>query len=545
MSAVRTTVDVTDDAFFDGPSLPCSGGGVTARRTDLANAERLVDLHGEHFRYVREWRDWITWDESRWQRDGAAVSRYAIEVSRTMMAEALASMRVAAEELAKASASNDHDAKDAAKRKADEARRDLEWAATSQSSVRLRAMLDVAKDFAAVRVGVDELDADPMLLNAQNGTIDLRTGRLRPHRRGDLITKLAPVVYDPSARSELWERTLLSALGDEATVAYFRRSAGYSCTGLTDEEKLFVPHGPAAGGKSTIVQAIIGALGDYARTADFETFLVQKHAGGPKNDVARLAGARFVASIEVDQGKRLAQGLVKQLTGGDVVTARFLYAEAFEFKPTMKLWLVVNDLPHVSADDSGMWRRIERIPFEHPVPKEKRDPAVKKTLCNPRKSGPAILAWLVTGALEWQRLGLQTPARIVDATSEYRATENHFAQFIAECCAYPTTSSCTRKDLRLAYDGWYGARGPLSQKGFNEKVRDLTGITEKTLGGTRWWVGIALRTDEAPKVQGAERNGLSTKSALSRAGCEEVAGTDEDPAPSAPHAFADLLEGVS
>lgn len=519
--------------------------GVTARRTDLRNAERLVEIHGNEIRYVGERRDWITWEESRWQWNTARVARCAIDVSRRMMADALTMMKVAGDALAKASASGDVDAKERAKRAADEARRDLEWAATSQSNTRLRAMLDVAKDFASIRVSVDALDADPMLLNAVNGTIDLRTGRLRSHRRSDLITKICPVTYEQAARSNLWERTLRDALGDDETVAYFQRSAGYSCTGLTDEEKLFVPHGPGGGGKSTLIQAIIGALGDYARTADFETFLVQKHAGGPKNDVARLAGSRFVASIEVEQGKRLAQGLVKQLTGGDVVTARFLYSEAFEFKPQMKLWLVVNDLPHVSADDSGMWRRIERIPFEHVVPKEKRNPAVKKELCDVRISGPAVLAWLVQGALAWQMVGLRTPSRIVDATREYRATEDHFAQFVAECCTHPSTSSCTRRDLRSAYDGWYGARGPLSQKAFNEKVRELAGITEKTIHGVRWWVGVALRTD-LPGVLGAARGAVSANLSHVRDPSEGLYGNEPSTCTLHPedegHAFSDLLE---
>lgn len=510
--------------------------GVTARRTDLWNAEQLIADYGLDMRYVSEKRDWITWEESRWQSNAARVARFAMEVTRRMMSDALAKMKAAAEALAEASASNDPEAKDRAKRAADDARRDLDWAATSQSAVRLRAMLDVAKDFKSVRVSVDELDADPMLLNVQSGTVDLRTGKQRRHRRTDLLTKICPVVYDAEARSPLWEKTLRDALGDNETVTYFQRSAGYSCTGLTDEEKLFVPHGPAAGGKSTLMQAIIATLGDYARTSDFETFLIQKHAGGPKNDVARLAGARFVVSIEVDQGKRLAQGLVKQLTGGDVVTARFLYSEAFEFKPQMKLWLVVNDLPHVSSDDSGMWRRIERIPFEHVVPKEKRDPAVKKTLCNATVSGPAILAWLVQGALAWQRDGLRTPARIVEATQEYRSTEDHFAQFVAECCTYPTTSSCTRRDMRAAYDGWYGARGPLSQKAFNEKVRQLAHITETTKAGVRFWVGISLRTD-MPMVQKSRTESVSTNSLHARDQDGELSGKDLDPAPPAPDGY--------
>ncbi|MFO0735745.1 MAG: phage/plasmid primase, P4 family [Labilithrix sp.] len=512
-----------------------SDDGVTAKRSDLQNAERLLKDHVGELRYVAEWKDWIVWDGPRWKRDSAAAARFAIAVTRRMMAEALEAMGHAAGELGEANASHDDQWKKEAKRDLEEAKKDLEWAATSQSSSRLNALLEVAKDLAPLRVHVDQLDADPMLLNATNGTIDLRTGLLRAHSRDDFITRMCPVAFDPDARSPLWESTLKSALGDDETVDYFHRSAGYSITGRTDEEKLFVVHGPAGGSKSTILQAAQKVLGaDYAKTSDFETFLVQKHAGGPKNDIARLAGARFVASIEVEKGKRLAEGLVKTLTGGDVVTARFLYSEAFEFKPQMKLWLCVNDLPHVSADDTGMWRRIERIPFENVIAKEKRDPTVKARLHDLDVSGPAILAWLVRGALAWQKRGnLGTPTKITKATLSYRQTEDTFSQFVTECCTHPSTSSCSRKDLRIAYDGWFGGRGPLSQKGFTDKVRTLNGITEKTLGGTRFWVGIGLRTD-GPGAGGAAQSFVPQTPSLETRTREEVCGTGLNSAPPAP-----------
>ena len=161
------------------------------------------------------------------------------------------------------------------------------------------------------------------------------------------------------------------------------------------EEVLFLVHGPAATSKSTIIEAIKTTLGDYAQTSDFETFVKRRDAGGPRNDIARLAGSRLVVSIEVDEGKQLAEGLVKTITGGDTVTARYLYHESFEFKPAFKLWLVANHAPKVDPDDDAMWRRIHLIPMVCQVPAHSRDPKIKAHLRDPTLAGPAILQWLL------------------------------------------------------------------------------------------------------------------------------------------------------
>ena len=247
------------------------------------------------------------------------------------------------------------------------------WALRSEAVERIKAMLSLAESEPDIPVEPKCLDADPMLLNCDNGTVDLHTGKLREHRRQDLITKLALVIYDLDARSDLWDEFLSEATGgDDALVIFLQRAAGYSLTGDTSEEVLFFIHGPQAAGKSTFVEAIKTVLGGYATTADFEAFLSRREVGGPRNDIARLAGSRFVASIEVDEGKKLAEGLVKMLTGGDTVTARKLYQEAFEFRPTFKLWLAANHTPRVREDDEAMWRRILTVPFIHTVPKGQR-----------------------------------------------------------------------------------------------------------------------------------------------------------------------------
>src|SRR5688572_2590910 len=241
-----------------------------------------------------------------------------------------------------------------------------------------------------------------------------------------------------------------------------QRAFGYSTTGDTSDEVLFLIHGPAATSKSTIIEAIKATLGDYARTADFETFVKRRDVGGPRNDIARLAGSRLVVSIEVDEGKQLAEGLVKMITGRDTVTARKLYQESFEFKPAFKLFLVTNHAPKVDPDDDAMWRRIHVIPLICQVPEHLRDPKVKAHLTDPVAAGPAILQWLLKGCLDWQREGLKIPAVVQQATDEYRASQDSFGDFISDCCVLESDAWVSSEDLHEEFDSWSSDRGWLN-----------------------------------------------------------------------------------
>jgi putative DNA primase/helicase len=263
------------------------------------------------------------------------------------------------------------------------------------------------------------------------------------------------VIYDPSAKSELWERFLLEAAdGDEELIDFLQRSIGYSATGRTDEETLFIIHGDAAAGKSTFLESIKSVLGDYARTLDFESLLARPASGSPRNDIAMLQGRRFVTSIEVARGQRLAENLVKQITGNDTICARYLYEEHFEYRPAFHLWLAVNHCPHVSHDDDAIWRRILRIPFTRVVPKEKRDPSLKARLRDPSISGSAILNWIIEGAIKWQQSGLKVPTRVVRATQEYRQQEDPLALFIEDHCVIDPQRSVPVAQFRAAYERW-------------------------------------------------------------------------------------------
>jgi putative DNA primase/helicase len=378
----------------------------------------------------------------------------------------------------------------------------VKWSLKSESANRLQAMLQIARSLPPIAVCAESFNRDPWLLNCLNGTIDLRTGKLRPHNPADMITKLCPVEYDPQAKLELWDDFLQTATNNDDSMLQFLQTAmGYSVTGSTGEEKLFFIHGPAASGKSTFLEAVKAVLGDYAQTSDFETFLQRKQVGGVRNDVAKLDGARLVVSIEVDEGKRLAEGLIKMLTGGDTVSARFLYKESFEFIPQFKLWLAANHAPKIKDDDGAMWRRIVRVPFDHAIEEKDQDPQIKSTLRNTKIAGPTILAWLVQGCLQWQQDGLAIPDVIKQSTEEYRQSQDPLKDFFEDCCEFDSWMVLPVKNLRAAYEQWAkdnGVRFTLGPREFNKRLREKGCVSKSTWHdgkNAKCWQGIGLQTN--------------------------------------------------
>ena len=282
----------------------------------------------------------------------------------------------------------------------------------------------------------------------------MKTRELIPHDPEHMITKILPVTYDPEANRPLWQKFIDEVTGGNDDIKKFLQVAiGYSLTGDIGEEKLFFVHGPAATGKSTFLEAIKSVMGEYSRTADFEAFLKRSNTGGPRNDIARLAGSRFVTSIEVDEGKKLAEGLVKMITGGDTISARFLYKESFEFTPQLKLFLAANHAPQVDSEDEAMWRRIVRIPFDEVIPVEKRDPALKKMLKDIVYMGPTILNWAIEGCIIWQKEGLMVPDVLKEATSKYREDMDPISEFLEERCIFGDDKKVSVRRMRNAYEG--------------------------------------------------------------------------------------------
>lgn len=446
--------------------------------TDLGNAERLVAEHGRDLRFAPG-LGWFAWDGRRWQLDSdGEVLRRAKRAVRSMYAHAI-----------------ELDDADSRKRQA-------AWAIRSEAAARLHAAVSLAESELPAIVRPDKLDADPLLLCAQNGTIDLRTGELREHRREDLLTKMSGAVYEPEARSELWERVLERATRHGAGLSGFlRRAAGYSITGYAHEEVLLFLHGPTNTAKSSIAEALKACFGDYAATADFESFLKRRGDAGIRNDIARLWASRIVFSVEVDEGKALAEGLLKMLTGGDTAIARFLYREPFEFVPRFTLWLAANERPRVRAEDAAMWRRILQVPLTQVIPEAERDERVKIELRSSPDVQSAILAWAVRGCLEWQERGLDVPECVRDYTAEYRAENDPLREWLADRCLLDVDAWSASASLRSSYESWCEGNGekPLGATAFRNALRGRSLISEKR-GNERGWRGVSIGNDDPEPV---------------------------------------------
>jgi putative DNA primase/helicase len=289
--------------------------------------------------------------------------------------------------------------------------------------------------------------------DVQNGTLDLRTGQMRQHDRADLLTKEAPVIYDPSATCPTWEAFLTRVMGGDAElIGFLQRAIGYSLTGDTREQVIFLLYGTGANGKSTFLETIRTLLGDdYARQVRTETLTDSNRGTGPTEDLARLKGARFVSARETEEGKRLAEALIKELSGGDTLTARFLYSESFEYRPAFKLFLGANHKPVIRGTDYAIWRRIRLVPFAVTIPPEEQDQNLGAKLA---AELPGILTWAVRGCLSWQKNGLGTPAAVTAATAAYRMESDVLSAFLAECCVTNPKGEVQAGPLYTAYKSW-------------------------------------------------------------------------------------------
>jgi putative DNA primase/helicase len=439
--------------------------------SDLGNSERLIARHGHNVRYVHDWRRWLVLDGRRWKPDDTGeLARRAKQTVGEMF----------------------HQADPGNGGNIDKEL--VRHAMRSESKSSIEAMVVLAQS--AVPVTPDLLDRDPWFLNCENGTIDLRTGVLREHRREDLITKLAPIEYDSVAAAPAWESFLERVLPDAEVRAFVQRAVGYSLTGDTRERVLLLLHGTGRNGKSTFLEAIREVMGDYAMKTPAETLLA-KPAGGIPNDLARLKGARFVSASETEANRRLAEALVKEITGQDTISARFMRAEWFDFKPTHKTWLATNHKPVIQGTDPAIWDRIKLVPFTVRIPDGEIDRGMMGKL---RAELPGILAWAVRGCLEWQRTGLGTPHAVAEATEQYRDEMDVLGGFIDECCTIGPDKWCKFADLYTSYVRWCEESNERPEK----KRRFADSLTErgfeKDSGAKNVAIrrGIALRHDDDP-----------------------------------------------
>ena len=436
--------------------------------TDSRWAEQLVKEHGDHLRYVEESHKWMAFDGKRFKLDGGAgIHQRAKATIRALHAKAL-------------------EWPESERRTAT-----IKAALAAESRQRRDAIVALAQHEPEVRVSANNLDADPWLLNVLNGTIDLKTGKLRQHRREDLITKLAPVDYSPSAKCPLFKRFLARILGNNRElIAFLQRAIGYSLTGCVNEQLLFFLHGDGQNGKSTFAGVLLDVLGDYGKQAAPDLLLAKKNESHP-TEKADLLGARFVVTQEIEDGRRMDEVTVKQLTGGDRVKGRFMFKDFIEFNPTHKLWLCANHRPAVRGTDFAIWRRISLIPFTVIIPERERDSDLPEKL---RTELPGILRWAVEGCLLWQQDGLKLPGVVRAASADYRSEQDLVGQFLTKWTVADPRSQASAAELYKTFKDHCEAVGvrPWSQKLFGTRLGGRPGLSKSNTRDGVVWGGLRL-----------------------------------------------------
>jgi putative DNA primase/helicase len=443
--------------------------------TDLGNARRVVARHGSDLHYCFPWKNWLFWDARRWAEDNTGETvRCAKETQGALFREATA-------ELQRQSGTGNEVDRARALATVNHA---IRW----EHVQRIAASLELAKSEPGVPVLPEDLDRDPLLLNVQNGTLDLRTGKLRSHCRTDLITKLAPVTFDEKATCPLWCQFLQRIMGDnDDLVAYMQRVIGYCLTGLVSEQCLWFFYGTGSNGKSTFLDTILALMGDYGIQSVSELLMVKTHDSHP-TERADLFGRRVVATIEVDEGKRIAESLTKQLTGGDRVRARKMHRDFFEFMPTHKLLLAANHKPRIVGTDLAIWRRVKLVPFTVTITEEEKDKALPGKL---KQEAAGILNWALAGCLAWQQHGLGEPDEIRQATAAYQAEQDSLGEFLKDCCYLNPEAKCRASLLFEAYCNWSGDK-LLSSKAFGQRLRERGYDSKRGHGGNVLWCGLGL-----------------------------------------------------
>ncbi|MCP4254145.1 MAG: hypothetical protein GY775_12195 [Candidatus Scalindua sp.] len=438
--------------------------------TELGNSQRITHYFGNMIRYCGTWKKWLVWNDQHgvWQLDdNGQVQRFAKNTIQNMFHEA--SSMVDSEE-----------------------RRNLvKWGLASESASKIQAMVRLTESGEGVAISPNDLDLNPWLLNCHNGTIDLNTGLLRDHDRNDLITKVIPVIYDPIAKCPKWLSFLDRIMdGNQGLISFLQRTVGYALTGDIREQCFFILHGSGANGKSVFIKTIGTLLGDYSQAASFETFLSKKQGNVANNDIARMHGKRFISAVEAEERRRLAENVIKQVTGSDVVAARFLYAEYFEFIPQFKIFLATNHKPRINCNDPAIWRRVKLVPFAVKILEEEQVQDLDDQL---EEELSGILNWAVDGCLDWQRNGLQTPDEVISATKEYRNEMDTVNAFLGEYCTLSPTLKVNPTELFTAYKKFCELNGEvyLSMKDFGISL-NTKGYEVKRSNGKNWRIGIEL-----------------------------------------------------
>lgn len=435
---------------------------------DTGNADRFIDRFGEIVKFSYIDNKFIVYNNSLWEKDDRGTVRTLVDLTVEDMKNEKIEM------------SEDLDQEEIEKA----------WQKhlkSSRSNSRKKAIVDELKH--RVSVMPDEFDTDDMLLNADNGYLDLASGELHPHDINKMFSRKTSFEYTDRMDLPTWEKFLDDIFnGDKELIKYIQKAVGYSFTGSTKEQVMFILFGSGRNGKSVFVETISEVLGTYSKNIRADSLMV-KQQSGVNNDIAALDGARFVTSSEPNEGFRFDEGLIKQLTGGDKITARFLYGEDFDFNPKFKLWVSSNHKPIIRGTDDGIWRRMILIPFAVQIPEDKMDKDLKYKLL---REAPAILDWALEGVLLWQKEGLEIPETIKQASQNYRQEMDVLESFIADVCTVIPGGKAPAGDLFVKYKDWARENEEylMSKQKFGQKMKEKFEYLRDSKG--RYYSGLKI-----------------------------------------------------
>jgi putative DNA primase/helicase len=441
--------------------------------TDAGNAELFAHLNSSVLRYDHRRKKWLRWAGHTWVIDqDKYVYRLAKDAARNRL---------------QAASQIEGD---------DERRAAVRWALDSEQTRSITACLAQAAATADLADTGENWNSNPYLFAVKNGIVDLRTGQLRAGRQSDRITLKSAVEFNAAASCTRWKQFLAEVFGgDEELIGYVQRAVGYCLTGDTSEQILFLAHGDGSNGKTTLLNVLGHLTGDYSHNLPFSSFEIKSRTAIP-NDVAAIVGKRFVTSVETGEAQRLNEARIKALTGGDPISARYLNAEFFTFRPVAKFWLAFNHKPQVRDDSFGFWRRIHYLPFTQTFDGASKDPHLEQKLLA-EISG--ILNWAIAGCLKWQEEGLQMPASMKAATKQYQDESDVLVEFYEDCCVLEPGAWESTQNLFNSYSVWtkeHAEKHPFERSAFTTRLSKVPGLSPKKAGkdGTRGWEGIRLKS---------------------------------------------------
>ena len=468
MTEIPASLADLDDPGKPADPLPDEDPLPEEPMTELGYARRLIEIYGARLRFVVAWNRWLIWDGKRWapDTDGQA-QRWMKVIARTVTSAVLLDKHATKEMLR------------AAKR--------------AESNGGVKGALTLASTEPEIAVSPEDLDADPYLLNCRNGILDLRTGELLEHDPARLLTKMTAAAYDSGAGGPEFAKFLERIQPDQGMREFLARLLGHSLDGTVTEHILPIFYGDGANGKSTLIEAVMRALGDYADAADPDLLRARTFDAHPTG-VADLFGLRLALLHESDAGHRLAEGTVKRLTGGDRIKARKMHQDFWSFEPSHTFVMLTNHKPVVGGTDEGIWRRLRLVPFEVVIPPEERDEELGSKLA---AEVDAVLTWLIAGYRAWRESGMGEPQQVTEATSAYRAESDPLGRFLEDQCLRMPGLHAGSTKLFDAFEEWCKAEreDPGTHTAFGNAMR-AKGFESYRSNGIRWR-GVGLAAEDS------------------------------------------------